>query len=144
MEILRLPWSHHCPLVGTPQLNCRASYLQHNSFAWTTQKIQPFYWCRGVFTRLLHSSGQGMDHIENTVLLLLHALPSNGHCLQSHCLAMGCKGNTKKGKMNCSCLNWNHPSYSQRMLHRLQDPHSSESVITQLILNLNKWQSRSQ
>jgi hypothetical protein len=31
----------------------------------------------------------GLDPTENIFLLLLHVLPSNGHCLQSHCLATG-------------------------------------------------------
>jgi hypothetical protein len=49
---------------------------------------------RGVFTAPLHSNFYGKDHRENTVLLLLlpymlRALPSNGSCLQSHCLATG-------------------------------------------------------
>jgi hypothetical protein len=90
-EILQLPWSRRCPLVSTPQLNyqlnCSANCLQDNFSARITQKTQPFYCCRGMFTALLHSNCRGADHIENTVLLLLHALTSNSLCLQSHCLA---------------------------------------------------------
>jgi hypothetical protein len=74
------------------RLNSSVSCLQDNSSARTTQKTQPLYCCRGVFTAPLHSNGRCADRIENTVLLLLHAcmlraLASNGRCLQSHCLA---------------------------------------------------------
>jgi hypothetical protein len=44
---------------------CRRSCLQDNSSARTTQKTQPLYCCRGVFTAPLHSNGRGADHIEN-------------------------------------------------------------------------------
>jgi hypothetical protein len=42
----------------------------------------------------LRSNGRGVDHIENTVLLLLRvcmlqALPNAGRFLPSHCLATG-------------------------------------------------------
>jgi hypothetical protein len=45
----------------------------------------------GVFTVILHSKDRGADRIENAVIRLLHAcmlrtLPSNGRCLQIHCL----------------------------------------------------------
>jgi hypothetical protein len=54
--------------------------LQDDSSVRTTQKTQPLYSCRGVFTAQLHS---GADHIENAILLLLRAcmlraLPSKG------------------------------------------------------------------
>jgi hypothetical protein len=55
------------------QLNCSTNCLQNNSSAWTMQKTQPLYCCRGVLTTPLHSSGCGMNHMENTVLLLLQA-----------------------------------------------------------------------
>jgi hypothetical protein len=97
MEILQLPWSRRCPLVNTlhrnSQRNCRATCLQDNSSPRATQKTHPLYCCRCVFTAPLHRNGRGADHIENTLLLLLacmlRALPSNGLCLQSHCLATG-------------------------------------------------------
>jgi hypothetical protein len=59
-----------------------------------TQKTQPLYCCRGVFTAPLHSNSRGSDHIQNTVLLLwrasmLWALPSSSRCLPSYCLATG-------------------------------------------------------
>jgi hypothetical protein len=78
---------HHVYCLGRP--NC----LQNNSTQ-TTQKTQPLYCCRDMFTALLHSKVCGTDHIENTILLLQHAcilraLPSNGCCLHSHCLATG-------------------------------------------------------
>jgi hypothetical protein len=68
--------------------------LQGNSSARTMQKTQPLYCFRGVFAASLYSNGRGADHIENTVLLLsracmLRALPSNGRCLLSDCLATG-------------------------------------------------------
>jgi hypothetical protein len=44
---------------------------------------------RSVITKPLHSKDRGADHIGNIVLLLLRALPSNGCCLPSHCLATG-------------------------------------------------------
>jgi hypothetical protein len=52
--------------------------LQGNSSARTTQKTQPLYRCRGVFTAPLHSKVRGgADHTENTpfpaVTLLLRA-----------------------------------------------------------------------
>jgi hypothetical protein len=71
---------------------CCPSCLQDNSSARTTQKAQPFYCCRGIFTAPLYNNGRGVDLIENTTLLLLpecmlRTIPSNGRCLQSHCLA---------------------------------------------------------
>jgi hypothetical protein len=74
--------------------NYSANCLQDNSSARITQKTQRLYCYRGVFTTPLHINGPGADHTENTVLLLLcawmlQALPSNGGCLQSHCLATG-------------------------------------------------------
>jgi hypothetical protein len=97
VEILQLPWSRRCPLVNTPhlspQLNCSANCFQDNSSARSAQKTQPLYCCSGLFTVPLHSNGHGADHIQDIVLLLcacmLRALPINGRCLQSHCLAMG-------------------------------------------------------
>jgi hypothetical protein len=54
--------------------NClgRHRCLQDNSSERTTQKTQLLYCCEGVFTALLHSNGSGVEHIENTVLILLH------------------------------------------------------------------------
>jgi hypothetical protein len=53
------------------------------------RKHSPFIvCCRGMFSAPLHSNSHGAGHIENIVLLLLRALPRNGRCLQSHCLAM--------------------------------------------------------
>jgi hypothetical protein len=76
------------------RLHYSANCLQDNSSAWTTQKTRLLSCCRGVFTAPLHSNGRGVDHIENTVLILLRActlwaLPSKGRCLKSHCLATG-------------------------------------------------------
>jgi hypothetical protein len=76
------------------QRNCSISCLQDNFLERTTQKIQPLYCCRGMFTTPLHSNSHSANHTENTILLLLTAcmlwaLPSNVRCLQSHCLAMG-------------------------------------------------------
>jgi hypothetical protein len=99
-------WPSHTPrywvLFSSPPTTRRAmmeefkptSCFQDNSSARTMQKTQLLYCCRGMFTTLLHSNSCGADHIENTVLLLLHAcmlqaLPSNSHYLQSHCLATG-------------------------------------------------------
>jgi hypothetical protein len=69
------------------------SFLQDNSSVRATQKTQPLYWCRYVFTTPLHSNGRAADHIENIVRLLracmLRSLPSNDHCLHSLCLATG-------------------------------------------------------
>jgi hypothetical protein len=61
--------------LGHP--NC----LQDNSSAHSMQKTQPLYCCWGFFTMPLHRNGHGIDHIENTILLLLcacmlRALPS--------------------------------------------------------------------
>jgi hypothetical protein len=58
------------------------------------QKTQSLYRCGDVFTAPLHGIDRGSDKIENTVLLLsracmLRALPCNGRCLPSHCLAAG-------------------------------------------------------
>jgi hypothetical protein len=101
MEVLQLLRARrYCP-ANIPQLNCKSKWvlcemscLQSISSAWTSQKTQPPYCCGGMFTAPLHINGRGADHIENTVLLLscarkLRALPSNGRCLQSHCLATG-------------------------------------------------------
>jgi hypothetical protein len=75
----------------TGQLNC----LWDNSLAWATSTTPFFYWCvcvhfhGNVFTKPLLRNG-----LHNPTVLLLHAcmlyvLPSNSHCLQSHCLAVG-------------------------------------------------------
>jgi hypothetical protein len=61
--------------------------LQDNISAGTAQKTQPLYWCRGVLPRRCIVA-------ENAVFLLfracmLRALPSNGHCFQSHRIATG-------------------------------------------------------
>jgi hypothetical protein len=91
MEILQFPCSRHRLLVNTTQpnaqLNCSTNCLQDNSLAWTKQKTQPLYCCIGMFTALLHSNDRSIDSRENTILLLLQALPSIGCCLQSHSLA---------------------------------------------------------
>jgi hypothetical protein len=102
----RFPYSYH-PGTGWPsftprhwvffssppttrhRLNSSANCLQDNSSARTTQKTQPLYCCRDMFTASLNSNSRGVDHIENTVLLLLRALPSNDLCLQGQYLAMG-------------------------------------------------------
>jgi hypothetical protein len=81
---------HFTELNWTGQLDS----LQDNSSAGATQKTQPLYCRRSLFTAPLNSNGRCSDHIENSVLLLLHvrmlrALSSNGRSLQSHCLAMG-------------------------------------------------------
>jgi hypothetical protein len=70
------------------QLNCGTSCLQDNFSERTTQKTQPLYCCRRVFTTLLHSNSHSADHTENTILLLLSAcmlwaLPSNVCCLET-------------------------------------------------------------
>jgi hypothetical protein len=70
------------------KVNFSASYLQDNSLERTTQKTQPIYCCRGVFTGPWYSNGRGANNIEITILLL-RALLINGRCLPSHCLATG-------------------------------------------------------
>jgi hypothetical protein len=62
----------YCP-ANIPQLHRSASCLQDNSSARTTQKTQPLYCWRGLFTASLHSNGLEADHIENAVLILLRA-----------------------------------------------------------------------
>jgi hypothetical protein len=90
MEILQLPWSRRCLLVNTPrlnfQVNCNVSYLQDNSSARITQKTQPLYCCRRVFTVPFHKNCRGADDIEN---IDLSVVPRNGRCLQSHWVATG-------------------------------------------------------
>jgi hypothetical protein len=80
--------------VANSAENSSANCLQDISLVWTTQKTQSLYCCRGVFTAPVYSRGRCTDHIENTALPLsracmLRALPSNGHCLPSHCFATG-------------------------------------------------------
>jgi hypothetical protein len=67
----------------------RPNCLRDNFSARTTQKTRPLYCCRSVSSSPFHSNGRGAGHMENTVLLLLRALPSNGQCLQSHRLRTG-------------------------------------------------------
>jgi hypothetical protein len=62
--------AHIITVANIPQLNCSANCLQDNSTGRITQKTQPLFCCRGVFTAPLYSNGRGSDHIENTVLLL--------------------------------------------------------------------------
>jgi hypothetical protein len=59
----------------------RPKCLQDNSSDRTTEKPQLLY-CKGVFPAPLHSNGSGADHIENTVLILLHT------CMLERYLAM--------------------------------------------------------
>jgi hypothetical protein len=59
-----------------------------NPSARTTQKTQSIV--EKVFTAPLHSNGHGVDHIENTALLLLRAFFSAGVCLPSRCLETVC------------------------------------------------------
>jgi hypothetical protein len=78
----------------TDSLNCTANCPQISSPALTTQKTQPLYCCRGVFTEPLRTKCGGTGHIKNIVLLLLcawmlRALLSKGRCLKSHCLTTG-------------------------------------------------------
>jgi hypothetical protein len=77
--------------ASTRNSDCNASCLEgtSNSSARTMRKAQPLCCYRGMFTAPLHSNGRGADHIEITVIVLLRALPSNNHCLQSHRLATG-------------------------------------------------------
>jgi hypothetical protein len=78
-------------LTKIPSNSFTASYT---GSARTTQKTQPLYCSRGVFTSSLYSNGRGADSIENAVILLLRTcvlrtLSSNGRCLQIHCIATG-------------------------------------------------------
>jgi hypothetical protein len=86
------------PLINTPQMNPQltpvASIVLKITIRHEPRRKHSLYFCRGVFTSSLHSNSRGADDIENSVLLLLRAwmlrtLPSNGRCLQSHCLATG-------------------------------------------------------
>jgi hypothetical protein len=74
MEIVKLPWSHRCPLVNTPhlnsQMNCSATCVQDNSSVRTTQKTQPFLSCRGMFIAPLPSNGRGAGHMENSSCII--------------------------------------------------------------------------
>jgi hypothetical protein len=92
MNILQLPRARRICPANIPQMNCSVNCLQGNSSARTTQKIRPLYFCIGVFIEQLHSKSRNVNYIEIIALLLLRecifrALPSNGRCLPSHCLA---------------------------------------------------------
>jgi hypothetical protein len=69
---------------------CNCRYIASTP---TTQKTQPLYCCRGVFTTLLLSNGHRADHIENTsvsiVIVLLCASRFRGNVFTEPLLRNG-------------------------------------------------------
>jgi hypothetical protein len=67
---------------------------QHGPHRKHRSSLAAFLPVGNVFTKPLTRNGRSVYRIENTVLLslracMLRAIPSNGSCLQSHCLEMG-------------------------------------------------------